>query len=95
MKFKIYRNMNRPAYKETVPYIDGKVVEGGEGYTNIEQGQCKIHGITDYICGFNQGGYDSVAICLKCCAEIHNNLHLLKEPMEEITTYPEDEVTNG
>lgn len=96
MKFKTHRYTYRSKeYKEFVPFINGKAVLGGEGAVDIFKSLCNIHGETYFISGYNQGGHDSVSICLKCCSEIYNNLHLLTEPMEEITEYPKDEVENG
>jgi hypothetical protein len=35
---------------------------------------CQIHGKTKAIYGYNQGGHDSMSVCLKCCEEIIKTL---------------------
>ena len=51
--------------------INGKVVEMGEDFAEVDVGTCDIHGDNSpRIGGFNQGGHDGMDVCLLCCGEI-------------------------
>jgi len=65
-----YGDEKKPLESIDEIYINDEPFEMGEGPANIYKDKCKIHGETFFIHGYNQGGYDGMAICLKCCAEI-------------------------
>ena len=46
----------------------------GEGTATIIKGTCPYHGQTNFLYGYNQGGHDSVTVCLKCCVEVEKFL---------------------
>jgi uncharacterized protein YwlG (UPF0340 family) len=48
----------------------------GESRSDVGKGVCHIHGETIFISGENQGGYDGMSVCLKCCAELNKVLTL-------------------
>ena len=66
--------------EETVPIIDGKMVEMGEGHPDIGRAICPIHGMQWSIYGYTQGGHDGAAVCLKCCHEIFEHIKKTGDP---------------
>ena len=55
-------------------FIEDKPLDMGEGTGEVIEGRCEHHGLTKFLSGYNQGGHDSVAVCLECCREIANKL---------------------
>lgn len=51
-----------------------RILQMGEGNAEITTEVCTIHGQQPHIGGFVDGGYNSMAVCLKCCAEIYQAL---------------------
>jgi hypothetical protein len=51
-------------------FIENVPVDMGEGTAELIECHCEIHGKTKAISGYNQGGHDSMFVCLKCCKEI-------------------------
>lgn len=54
----------------TEVYVDGKPLDMGDGAAELIDLVCKKHGKTKGLLGFNQGGYDSLEVCLECCKEV-------------------------
>lgn len=51
--------------------IGQHIVSMGEGHADIDMEKCPVHGEQPHIGGYNQGGWDNMAVCLKCCAVIY------------------------
>lgn len=56
----------------------------GEGFAELYMDFCDRHNSEQiHLFGYNQGGYDGVAVCLKCCREISSLVS--GKSMDEIT----------
>jgi len=55
-------------------FIENKPLDMGKGTGEVIEGSCEHHGHTKFLNGYNQGGHDSVSVCLECCQEITNKL---------------------
>jgi len=65
-------NCGRNLIKDTVPVRGDYFIKGGDGFVSISLGQCEHHGDNQtFITGYNEGGYNSVSMCLTCCSEIY------------------------
>jgi hypothetical protein len=69
-------NKKYPAEIYDEVFIDNEPVSMGEGVASLVDVICKKHGKTTGIYGYNQGGYDGMSICLKCCKEIINHIRI-------------------
>jgi hypothetical protein len=69
---RITNQFTKAVYEEV--FIENKPLDMGEGAGEIIDGSCEHHGNTKFLSGYNQGGHDSVSVCLECCREIANKL---------------------
>jgi hypothetical protein len=63
----------KPLHVDDEVYFDDSPFEMGEGTASVYRARCKRHmKDTWHISGYNQGGHDSVDICLDCAADIEH-----------------------
>lgn len=65
----------KPLHVDDEVYFDDSPFEMGEGTASVYKSHCKKHlKDTWHISGYNQGGHDSVDLCLECAADIERYL---------------------